>query len=160
RHLERPLARHRRRASAVGAVRTAHRRPLSVAERGVKRRLLLALAALLLLVVLAAGLVLVRLDTIVQRRLEEGGSALTGTAVRVEVVDIALAAGRATVHNLTVANPPGFTAPHALVLDGVEVQIDLRSVLSDPLVIDAVRIGAPRVVYEVDAQGRSNIDVL
>ncbi len=125
-----------------------------------KRRLLLALAALLLLVVLAAGLVLVRLDTIVQRRLEEGGSALTGTAVRVEDVDIALAAGRATVHNLTVANPPGFTAPHALVLDGVEVQIDLRSVLSDPLVIDAVRIGAPRVVYEVDAQGRSNIDVL
>lgn len=125
-----------------------------------RRRLGLALAALLVLIALTAVIALTQLDSIVRHRIEERGSALTGTAVRVEDVDIALTGGRATVHNLTVANPPGYTAPHALVLDGVEVQVDLRSLFSDPLVIDTIRIGAPRVVYEVDAHGQSNIDVL
>lgn len=124
------------------------------------RRLLLGLGGLLLVVVVAAGITLGLLDTIVRRRIEQRGSALTGTAVRVGEVDIALASGRATLHALSVANPPGFTAPHALMLDGVEVRVDLLSLFSDPLVIDTVRIGAPRVFYEVDAQGRSNIDAL
>lgn len=112
--------------------------------------------------VLAVGvLVLVaRLDDLVRGFVERRGSALTGTPVRVAAVEIALAEGRATLRGLTVANPPGYATPHLLSLESVEVRLDVRSLLADPLVIDAVAVVAPHVYYEVDATGTANIDVV
>lgn len=112
--------------------------------------------------VIAVGLLLLvaRLDDIVQGLIERRASALTGTAVKLEEVSLGLATGRATLRGLTVANPPGFRAVNALALDEVEVRIDLRSLLADPLVIDTVRIVHPRVFYEVDASGKANVDAI
>lgn len=112
--------------------------------------------------VIAVGLLILmaRLDDIVQGVIERRGSALAGTAVRLAAVELGLGSGRATLRGLTVANPPGFRAAHVLVLDEVEVRIDPRSLLADPLVIYAVRIVHPRVFYEVGADGRANVDVL
>ena len=112
--------------------------------------------------VIAFGVLLLvaRLDDIVQGLIERRGSALTGTAVRIESVEIALASGRATLRGLTVANPPGFTAPNVLSLQAVEVGIDVRSLLADPLVFDAIHVVAPHVFYEVNAAGTANIDVI
>lgn len=112
--------------------------------------------------VLAVGvLVLVaRLDDIVRGFIERRGSALTGTAVRIESMEISLASGRATLRGLTVANPPGFTSPNLLSLEAVEVGVEVGSLLADPLVIDAIHIVAPRVFYEVNADGTANIDVI
>ena len=112
--------------------------------------------------VIAFGVLLLvaRLDDVVQGLIERRGSALTGTAVRIESVEIALASGRATLRGLTVANPPGFTAPNVLSLQAVEVGIDVRSLLADPLVFDAIHVVAPHVFYEVNAAGTANIDVI
>jgi uncharacterized protein involved in outer membrane biogenesis len=112
--------------------------------------------------VIAVGLLLLvaRLDDIVQGLIERRASALTGTAVTLEEVSLGLGTGRATLRGLTVANPPGFRAVNALALDEVEVRIDLRSLLADPLVIDTVRIVHPRVFYEVDAAGKANVDLI
>ena len=125
------------------------------------RQALLRAAGVGAAVIAVALLLLVaRLDNIVQGLIERRGSALTGTAVRLEEVSLGLASGRATLRGLTVANPPGFRAVNALALEEVEVRIDLRSLLADPLVIDAVRIIQPRVFYEEDASGTANVDVL
>ena len=66
--------------------------------------------------VIAVGLLFVvaRLDDVVQGVIERRAAALTGTPVHVDGVEIALGEGRATLRGLTVANPPGFTAPNAL----------------------------------------------
>lgn len=125
------------------------------------RRWLVLAAAVGIGVALVAALVIrSRLDGLVRDALERRGSQMTETSVRVESVHVSLAGGSATVRGITVANPPGFTAPHAFVLDEVSVRVALRSALSDPLVIGDVRIQSPRVYCELDAAGKTNIERL
>ncbi len=125
------------------------------------RRALLLSAGIGAAVIVVGLLFLVaRLDDVVQGLIERRVAALTGTPVQVEKVAIALAEGRASVRGLTVANPPGFQAPNALTLGEVQVELDLRSLLADPLVIDEIRIVDPHVFYEVNADGIANIDAI
>lgn len=105
-------------------------------------------------------LLLTSLDGIVRRAIESHGSALTGTAVRVADVALAVGEGRLTIRGLRVANPPGFAAPDAFVLDEATVTLSLTSLLVDPIHIHTVSVQAPQVFYELDAQGRANVDVI
>jgi uncharacterized protein involved in outer membrane biogenesis len=125
-----------------------------------RRALLLSAGIGAAVIVVGLLFVVARLDDVVQGLIERRVAALTGTPVQVEEVEIALAEGRATVRGLTVANPPGFKAPNALTLGEVQVELDLRSLLADPLVIDEIRIVDPHVFYEVNAEGTANIDAI
>src|SRR5690554_442333 len=100
------------------------------------------------------------LQEIVRREIEVRGSALTQTEVTVQAVRLSPLRGTATLEGLAVGNPPGFAAPHAFELDAITVDLALASVLADPLVIEAIDIAAPRVVCELDAEGRTNIELL
>ena len=124
------------------------------------RRCWLGGAAALALLGLAAVVMLLALDGIVQRALQRRGSELFGTAVRIDALHIALWDGRGTVRGVHIANPPGFTAPDALRLDAVTVEVDLLTLLSSPTIVRAVHLEGPQVFFEVDAHGTSNIDVI
>jgi hypothetical protein len=127
----------------------------------VSRRLWVGAAAALAVLGLAAVVVVwLALDGIVQRGLERRGSEILGTAVHIDSVQIALQHGRGTVRGVHVTNPPGFIAPDALRLDAVTVEVDLLTLLSSPTIVRVIRLEAPQVFYEVNAQGGSNFDVI
>jgi hypothetical protein len=111
---------------------------------------------------LAAGLIYLwtNLDSIVKNAIEHYGSQAIGTTVRVERVSIRPAEGKGAIEGLTVANPPGYSAPHILSLGGISVRIAPRTIASNPVLIDDIRIAAPLVVYEMNDAGVANIDVL
>ena len=132
--------------SDVGAARrlwtlsgTAHRGHVSARHGGMSWRRTLLLTAGIGAAVIAVGLLFVvaRLDDVVQGVIERRGAALdrhAGSCRRRR--DRASARGRATLHGLTVANPPGFTAPNALSLGEVQVQTrPLVAAAPIPLVI-------------------------
>lgn len=125
-----------------------------------RRNVIIAAAAVAAIVVVAVVVGLGRIDAIVKREIEERGSAMTQTAVQVGSVNVSLHNGTATLRDLTVANPPGFTAPYAFELGEITVHIAVGSVASDPLVIKEIRIAAPRVTCELDASGTSNVEIL
>ena len=64
------------------------------------------------------------------------------------------------LRGLRVASPEGFKANDAFSLGDITVDIDLKSVREDPVVIDEIRIRAPVVNAEVTKTGASNIDEL
>lgn len=119
---------------------------------------IIALAGLLL----AAAVVFLwtNLDGVVKSAIERYGSQATGTAVRVQSVALHPAQGKGAIEGLTVANPPGYSAPHILSLGAVSVRVTPRSIASDPLVIDDIRIASPLAVYEMNDEGMANVDVL
>src|SRR6185436_16683345 len=92
--------------------------------------------------------------------IEEYGSAATLTKVLVDNVDIRLASTAAGLHGLTVANPPGFLVAPAVRLDTVNVALDATSLGSDVIVLTEVKIEAPQVYFEVDANRQANIEVI
>lgn len=121
-----------------------------------------AVAVTVVLVVLAGVLwyVASRLDGIVERAIERHGSAVAGSAVRVASVSLDLDEARGTVRGLRVANPEGFSSASAIEVGEVRLQIDPASLTGGPVRLREVRLVEPRVRYELDAMGRSNIDVL
>jgi hypothetical protein len=123
----------------------------------------LILAATAIGIVLVAGVVawfLWSLDARVARAIEEQGTRIVGTRVRVGSVHIDLAAGKGTIRGLRVANPEGYSATDAIALAQIELAIDARSLREQPFRITQVRVGDSTVNFEVRPDGGSNLEYL
>lgn len=124
------------------------------------RIILIGVAAVILVVVALFAYVWSSLDSIVQAAIEKYGTQATQTEVSVSSVSLALAQGEGSISGLTVANPPGFTAPHIFSLGGVSVRVDPAQISERQVVISEIVVSAPKVAYEIDNQGTSNVDVM
>jgi len=124
------------------------------------RKILIIIAAVGLIVAAALAFLWTNLDWIVKNAIEHYGSQATGTAVRVRGVALRPAQGKGTIEGLTVANPRGYVAPHILSLGAISVRIEPRTITSNLVVIDDIRITSPLVVYETNDAKVANVDVL
>ena len=101
------------------------------------------------------------LDELVERAIEQIGSEAVGVSVQVERVELDLAAGRATIFGLNVANPKGFEGAAAFTLAEITVDIDLDAIGNQNLIVlDEVRIDSPVVFYTLNTERKSNLEVL
>jgi len=124
------------------------------------RKAFLGLGIFVVLVAAALFLLLSGLDRIVAAAIEKYGSEATGTKVGVSSVRLELKAGKGSIRGLSVGNPPGFSTPSAFRLDDISVAVDTGSVTGNPVILDQVTILSPRIAYEIDEEGRSNIELL
>jgi hypothetical protein len=117
---------------------------------------------LLILVAAAAGVyyLLTNLDALVAQVIETQGSKATGTAVRVDGVNIKLRDGAAAVSGLTVANPDGYAMPNAFALGQIRAGIDLKSLQEEPYVIKEIVVLAPQVFVEINENNKTNLNEL
>ncbi len=120
----------------------------------------IAAIGILAVVAAAAALFLSGLDRIVAAAIERYGSEAAGTEVRVSSVRIRPAAGEGSVRRLSVANPPGFSAPEALRLEDIAIKVNAAGLMGDPVVIERIVVRAPHVTYEINGAGESNIEVI
>lgn len=121
-----------------------------------------AIGVVLVLVFIAAAVYYAysSLDTIVKAAIERYGSELTGTAVHVESVDLALTKGEGTIRGLRIANPPGYSRRDVFELHEITLSLDPMTVRQMPIEIRRIAIADPRVRYELDAKGVANVSVI
>ncbi len=121
----------------------------------------LLLALLVLAIAVAAGLFWLSrsLDGLIRQAIESYGSPMTQSQVRVAGVKISPADGKGSISGLTVGNPAGFKTPHALKVAQVELEVDLKTVAQDVVVVRRIAIQAPDVIYE-KGDPQSNIDAI
>jgi len=116
------------------------------------------------IVVVAVGIILWRvvanLDSIVAGMIESTGSEVLKTRVSVSGVSINLGEGKAAIAGLTVANPPGYSKANIFELNGIEVDLNLGSIGEDVLVIESIRVDNPKIVFEGEEDGGSNMQTL
>lgn len=122
----------------------------------------LLIVAVLIIAVIAGGVyyVLTNLDSLVKEAIEKYGSQATHTAVRVQGVNIQLKQASAAISGLTVANPKGFSSANAFSLGKIATSIDIKATSKDKIVINEVRIQAPEIFYEVNADKQGNLNLL
>ena len=112
-------------------------------------KMFVTLIGLLFVVVLVAGAaVIFYSDTLVQKGIEKGGETALGVATRVGNVDISLMGGEATLSQLNIANPPGFSAQQFLELGHANMAVSLTSLLSGTVTIPQIAISGVRVNLE------------
>ena len=103
-----------------------------------------------LVVLLVAGFLIltVLLDSIVKSNIERIGTEMTGTRVTTESVSISPFSGEGTIGGLRIANPVGYAQDFAMEVDNLFIRLDVRSLLSDEIVVREVRITSPVVYVE------------
>lgn len=116
-------------------------------------------AVLVLLVVAVLVAPLFAIDPIVKYTVEKVGPELTKTAIRIEKVHIAIFTGEAEINGLVIGNPEGFKTPEAISIGSLEISVDLKSIMTDRVMVRAVRVEGQAVTYEAGRHG-SNIDRL
>ncbi|MBW1815390.1 MAG: hypothetical protein JRJ39_17655 [Deltaproteobacteria bacterium] len=122
-----------------------------------KKIILIGGVVIVLAVAGGAYYFLTQLNAIVERQIEKIGSQITGTKVSVSSVDIKLREGSGAINGLVIANPSGYRSDYAFRMDKILLDIDPKSVLKDPIVIDEILIDSPIAISEFTEAAKSNI---
>ncbi len=112
------------------------------------------LVGLLLAVTLTAYL---SLGKIAGSLIEQQGSAILGTRVTVDEVEVAPLDGYIAIRGLAVKNPKGFKADSIFRLAEVVVRIDTGTLGDSIVVVDELNIIEPQFYYELEFPEGSNI---
>jgi hypothetical protein len=150
----------RQRVVRYTAAAPTHRGVNSVEARFQMKKLLIAGIVIIVLIIVIAFSLLSNLNAFVAKAIQKNGSNVTRTSVRVSGVDISLRDGRGSIKGIRVASPDGFETRTAFSLDDIAVEIDIKSVRQDPVVIEEIRVQFPIVKAEITKTGASNIDEL
>jgi hypothetical protein len=118
----------------------------------------------ILFIALVAGIgtwwLTTNVDRLAGEAVKETAEDLLDTGVSLGGVEVDLARGAAIITGLRVANPPGYSGSPALLFGAIEVDISLRSLGQDVLVIEQVQVTDVDVSFELNDQAVSNISVL
>ena len=109
-----------------------------------------------LLFVVALTMIGVYLNSMIKAGVEAVGPKITGTTVKLDAMDLSLFSGQGRLKGLVVGNPPSFQAEIAFKLADAKVKVDLKTALSDKLIIEEILIDGPEITYEGGPSG-SNI---
>lgn len=100
------------------------------------------------------------LDAIVAGVIENVGTEVLQTPVKVKTVKLDIKGGKAGISGMTIKNPAGFSDPYIFSMDDIAVDIDVSSLGKNPLVIEEILIRQPKVFAEVNKDGVSNLQTL
>jgi hypothetical protein len=104
-------------------------------------------AFLLVLVIVIAGLSLFG-GRVIRKSVNTFGPAALGVPVTLREAQFSPLRGRLVLAGLHVANPKGFNTEALLDVEQIEVELDVRTLLSDPIVIRKILVRDPRITYE------------
>lgn len=97
-------------------------------------------------------------DELIRTQIEKQGSKFMATPVAVANVELVITEGRLTIEGIDVSNPQGFSDASAFNLGAMT--LDLGKITSEPYTVQTVSVDAPVILYEVNADGESNLIVL
>jgi len=124
-----------------------------------KNKGLKIIGGLLALLVAIFIVLTLTVDGIVKSGIEEHGSQLMGTEVRVDGVSISLFSGSGSISGFTVQNPEDFSEEVAVEIEEMSIEMDVSSLFSEVILIEGITIKSPNVFFEQKGFG-ANLKVL
>lgn len=117
------------------------------------------LGGLLAIAVIGGVVAYLQLNTIVTGGIERYGSRMLGAPVTVGQLTLSPFSGKARLRGFTIGNPEGFKSPTAIEVGDIEVSLDLKSLRSQKLIIDAIVVDEPKITIET-GKGGTNLQAL
>ena len=111
----------------------------------VLRVIVLAILILLLIAVVAVNLFAERA---VKVGIETAATKTLNVGVSLSNVDLSIMAGKLTLKNLLINNPPGYQHDKLLELKSAKIEVDVKSLLSDVVKIREIKLDGVNVVLE------------
>lgn len=123
------------------------------------KRLLFALAGLGVLAGAGAVVLSLSFGPAVKAAVEALGPRVAGVPMSLRSFTVSPFTGGVRLRGLVVGNPPGYRTPSAMELGDVRVRVNLRSLLSDTVVVEHVVVRKAHATYEF-GPGGSNVSVI
>ncbi len=115
----------------------------------------------LLILIGAGGYYFVNsIEAIVKNLVYKYGSQITGTEVNLQGFNLSLTSGEGSIRGLTVGNPKNYKSANLIDLGGVTVKVDLKSLATDTIIINEIRVDKPVITYEMLSLTQNNIKQL
>lgn len=109
----------------------------------------LKITGIIMAVLLSAVLVIgMTIDGIVESGIEDSGSEILKTEVEVDDIDVSFFGASADMDGFIIYNPEGFSDEVAISLKGIEIEMDVKSLLSDQIVVNRIRVTNPEILFE------------
>lgn len=108
-------------------------------------RLLVVLVVVIALGGIAAGLLA---DNAARVAVEKASTKALDVPVNVRRAHLSILGGTLRLHDLTVANPPGYRQEMMLNLDRGDIQVDARSLLGDTISVKDIKLDGMKVALE------------
>ncbi len=99
------------------------------------------------------------LGAIVKSSIEKFAPGILGVPVTVDSVHVYPLRGKVAIKNFVIGNPEKFKSEYLFSLGKLYVNLDMHSLSSDTIIIDEIKITAPKITYELSLKG-SNIGTL
>jgi len=112
------------------------------------KALRVVLLAILILVVVAVVAVNLFADRAVRVGIETAATKTLNVGVSVSNVDLSIMGGKLALQNLLINNPPGYQHDKLLQLKNAEIEVDVKSLLSDVVNIKEIKLDGVNVVLE------------
>jgi len=125
-----------------------------------KKAIIYVIGGILVVAIIIVLAVMFRLNTIVQSAIEDIGTEMTGTAVTVDRVLISPFSGKGRVTGFRVANPEGFDHEYALEVHDFAIELEIRSVFSDEVIVNEIAITTPAIIMEQKLTGNNINSIL
>ena len=106
------------------------------------------LLAILILIILAVVAVNLFADYAVRVGIETAATKTLNVGVSVSNVDLSIMGGKLALQNLLINNPPGYQHDKLLQLKNAEIEVDVKSLLSDVVNIKEIKLDGVNVVLE------------
>lgn len=115
--------------------------------------------ALIVLVIIIVTGAFFYVDSIAKKAIEQGGEMALGVPTTLNDVHISIWGGEASLNELRISNPPGFTAKTFMDLGHGEVAVSLGSLLEDIVKVPVVRLSHIRINLE-QLDKKNNVEPL
>ena len=124
-----------------------------------KKKVTLVVGAFGFLALIAIFLVWTNLGRIAKGVIEYYGPTILGVPVRVSSVALSPLSGRGEIHNLLIGNPSGYSVDHLMRLRKAGVEVDLKSLRTNVIHIQALYIDGADLVWEGDLSNSNFLQV-
>jgi hypothetical protein len=124
------------------------------------RTILIGVFIIIAVIGVAIWQIFANLDAIVASVIENVGTEVLQTPVKLKSVNLDLRAGKAGISGMTIKNLDGYSDPYVFSMDDIAVDIDTSSLGKNPLVIEEILIRQPKIFAEVNKDGVSNLQKL
>jgi uncharacterized protein involved in outer membrane biogenesis len=116
-----------------------------------KKWILIGAGVVILIIVILLVVGISKIGPIIKTAVNTYGPGITKTDLRLGDVGVSIFSGEVRLKEFYLGNPKGFKSPEAMKVKSIYVNIDEKSLMKDPIVIDKIEIAGPEITYEKTA---------
>jgi len=113
-----------------------------------KKWVMIIAGVVIVVVAILFVVVISNLGPVIKTAVNTYGPEITKTDVHLSDVDVSLLSAQAEIRKFYLGNPAKFKSPEAMTVRSIYIDMNEKSLLENPIIIEKIEVVAPEITYE------------